>query len=30
VKDIDPESPRSGIDRYPLNKTYTAGISLIF
>ncbi|MDD4107429.1 MAG: SusC/RagA family TonB-linked outer membrane protein [Prolixibacteraceae bacterium] len=30
VKDIDPESPNSGIDRYPLNKTYTAGISLIF
>ena len=30
VKDIDPESPDSGIDRYPLNKTFTGGFSLTF
>lgn len=30
VKDIDPESPYSGIDRYPLNKTFTGGFSLTF
>ena len=30
VKDVDPESPNSGIDRYPLNKTFTGGFSLTF
>ena len=30
VKDIDPESPTSGITSYPLYKTYTAGVSLTF
>ena len=30
VKDIDPESPNSGISSYPLNKTFTGGISLTF
>lgn len=30
VKDIDPESPSSGVTSYPLNKTVTAGVSLTF
>jgi hypothetical protein len=30
VKEIDPESPLSGITRYPLYKTFTAGVSLTF
>lgn len=30
VKEIDPESPYSGITRYPLYKTFTAGASLNF
>lgn len=30
VKEIDPESPTSGITSYPLYKTYTAGVSLTF
>lgn len=30
VKDIDPESPTSGIDSYPLFKTFTGGIKLTF
>lgn len=30
VKDIDPESPSSGINSYPLYKTFTAGVSLTF
>jgi TonB-linked SusC/RagA family outer membrane protein len=30
VKEIDPESPTSGIMSYPLYKTFTAGISLPF
>jgi TonB-linked SusC/RagA family outer membrane protein len=30
VKDVDPESIGSGIDSYPLFKTFTAGINLTF
>lgn len=30
VKDVDPESIYAGIDRYPLNKTYTGGFNLTF
>lgn len=30
IKDIDPESTSSGIDCYPLNRTFTAGIKLTF
>lgn len=30
VKEIDPESPASGITSYPMYKTFTAGISLRF
>ena len=30
VKDVDPESINSGIDSYPLFKTYTAGVKLTF
>ena len=30
IKDIDPESPSSGVTSYPLNRTFTAGVSLTF
>ncbi len=30
VKDIDPESPSSGITVYPLNKTFTGGVKITF
>lgn len=30
IKDIDPESATSGIDRYPLNRTFTGGVKLTF
>jgi len=30
VKDIDPESKNSGVSTYPLYRTFTGGISLIF
>jgi TonB-linked SusC/RagA family outer membrane protein len=30
VKDIDPESPTSGLEVYPLFRTFTGGIKLIF
>lgn len=30
IKDIDPESASSGIDCYPLNRTFTAGVKLTF
>lgn len=30
IKDIDPESTTSGIDSYPLNRTFTGGIKLTF
>jgi TonB-linked SusC/RagA family outer membrane protein len=30
VKDVDPESINSGVDSYPLYKTFTAGINLTF
>lgn len=30
IKDIDPESTMSGIDRYPLNRTFTGGVKLTF
>lgn len=30
IKDVDPESTNSGIDCYPLNKTFTAGVKLTF
>lgn len=30
VKDVDPESVDSGVDRYPLFGTYTAGVKLTF
>lgn len=30
IKDIDPESTTSGIDSYPLNRTFTAGVKLTF
>lgn len=30
IKDIDPESTTSGIDSYPLNKTFTGGVKLTF
>ena len=28
--DVDPESFSSGIDRYPLNRTFSGGINLTF
>lgn len=30
VKDVDPESPNSGVEMYPLFKTFTGGINLTF
>lgn len=30
IKDVDPESINAGVDRYPLNKTFTAGVKLTF
>lgn len=30
IKEIDPESPNSGINRYPLNRTFTGGVKLTF
>jgi hypothetical protein len=30
IKDVDPESINSGVETYPLFKTYSAGIKLTF
>lgn len=30
IKETDPESPSSGIDSYPLNRTFTGGVKLTF
>jgi hypothetical protein len=30
IKDVDPESMDSGITKYPLFKTFTAGVKLTF
>jgi hypothetical protein len=30
VKDVDPESPNSGIEMYPLFRTFTGGINITF
>jgi hypothetical protein len=30
VKDVDPESINSGIDRYPLFRTFTGGVKFNF
>lgn len=30
IKDVDPESINAGVDRYPLNRTFTGGVKLTF